>query len=104
MTTTDLETGRYIAALRDRADLKQNQLAQRVGWSPAVLSRVESGERAVSTDELNRILEEIGTEEAMSFKDTAGRVWRYVERPPLGHPDESILWEAEEVLRGLNKL
>ena len=104
MTTTDLETGRYIEYLRDKADLKQNELAQKIGWSPAVLSRVESGKRSVSTDELNLILEEIGSEEAMNFKDTSGRVWRYVERPQLGHPDESILWEAEIALGKLNEL
>ena len=104
MTTTDLETGRYLAYLRDKARLRQNELAQKVGWSPAVLSRVESGERSVSTDELNHILEKIGSEEAMNFKDTYGRIWKYVERPQLGHPDESILWEAEIALRKLNEL
>ena len=104
MTTTDLETGRYLEYLRDKADLKQNELAQGIGWSPAVLSRVESGKRSVSTDELNLILEKIGSEEAMNFKDTSGRVWKYVEKPQLGHPDESILWEAEIALGKLNEL
>ena len=104
MTTTDLETGRYLAHLRDKAGLKQNELAQKVGWSPAVLSRAESGERSVSTDELNHILEEIGSEEAMNFKDTYGRIWKYVEKPQLGHPDESILWESEIALEKLHGL
>ena len=102
--TTGTEMGKYLAHLRDKAGLKQNELAQKVTWSPAVLSRVESGERAVSTDELNSILEAIGTEEARQFRETAGRVWRISQKPPLGHPDEQLLWEAEEALQNIEEL
>ncbi len=63
---TDVEVGKYLARLRDKAGLKQNELAQKVTWSPAVLSRVESGERAVSSDELNSILKAIGTNKTLN--------------------------------------
>ena len=104
MTTSSIEIGKYLVRLRDKAGLKQNELAQKVTWSPAVLSRVESGEREVSTDELNSILEAIGTEEARQFRETAGRIWKISQKPPLGHPDEQLLWEAEEALQDLEEL
>lgn len=102
--TTSTEAGRYLARLRDRAGLRQNELAQKVTWSPAVLSRVESGEREVSTDELNSILEAIGTEEALLFRETAGRDWHKLQKPPLGHPDERLLWMAEKALQSIEEL
>ena len=101
---TDTEVGKYLALLRDKAGLKQNELAQKVTWSSAVLSRVESGERAVSTDELNSILDAIGTKEARQFQKTAGRIWQKLEKPPLGHPDESLLWKAEQALQRVEEL
>ena len=101
---TDTEVGKYLAHLRDKAGLKQNELAQKVTWSSAVLSRVESGERVVSTDELNSILDAIGTEEARQFRKTADRIWRKLEKPPLGHPSESLLWEAEQALQSVEEL
>ena len=98
------ELGKYLARLRDNAGIKQNELAKKVTWSPAVLSRVESGERAVSSEELNSILEAIGTEDALEFRETTGREWRQLQKPPLGHPDESMLWQAEEALQSIEEL
>ena len=68
MTATNIEIGAYLAHLRDKADFKQNEIAQKVGWSPAVLSRVESGERALSPTELDSILEAIGSEQALGVQ------------------------------------
>ena len=104
MTATNIEIGAYLAHLRDKADFKQNEIAQKVGWSPAVLSRVESGERALSPTELDSILEAIGTEQALGFKATADRIWLYLPRPRLGHPDVQILWEAEQALQKITEL
>ena len=104
MTTTNIEIGAYLARLRDKAGLKQNELANRVTWSPAVLSRVESGERALSSEELDSILDAIGTEEALDFKETIERPWEHLPRPQLGHPDEAILWEAEQAIQSINGL
>ena len=104
MTITTIEVGAYLARLREKAGFKQNELAQKVTWSPAVLSRVESGERALSPEELDSILEAIGTEEALGFRETAERVWLHLPRPPLGHPDEQILWEAEQAIHNVKEL
>ncbi|MCY3870050.1 MAG: helix-turn-helix transcriptional regulator [Gemmatimonadetes bacterium] len=101
---TDAEVGKYIARLRDKAGLKQNELAQKVTWSPAVLSRVESGERPLVADELNSILEAIGTKEALRFQETAERDWQKLQKPPLGHPNEPLLWDAEQALQNIEEL
>ena len=98
------QVGRYLALLRERAGLKQNELARLVTWSPAVLSRVESGERAVSQDELASILKAIGTEEAVRLAETSNRDWGHLPEPALGHPDEQPLWEAEQALKSIVKL
>ena len=102
--TTSIQTGKYLALLREKAGLKQNELAQKVPWSPTVLSRVESGERAISQDELISILQAIGTEEAMRFVEASGRHWDSLPEPPFGHPDEQILWEAELALNSIEVL
>ena len=103
-TNSAVEIGNHLVRLRDKAGLSQKDLAQKVTWSPAVLSRVESGERLASSDELTSILKAIGTTEALEFSETANRAWRYIEKPPLGHPDEPILWQAERVLADLQDL
>ena len=102
--TTPVEMGRYLARLRGKAGLKQNELAELVNWSPTSLSRVEAGERPVSKDELAPILNAIGTPEALRLGKTSGRVWLKLERPPLGHPDEEILWQAEGTIRRIDEL
>ena len=101
---SDIQIGRYLAQLREKAGFKQNELAQKVTWSPAVLSRVESGERQVSQDELVSILKAIGTEEALRFSETNCRDWEYLSDPTLGHPDEHTLWEAELAFKSIVEL
>ena len=102
--TTNLEIGHYLARLRNKAGIKQNELAKRLTFSSAVVSRVESGGRAVSTDELDSILEAIGTEEALGFRETIGHDWLNLPRPPLGHSEEPILWEAEQAFQKVKAL
>ena len=104
MTATATEIGAYLARLREKAGLKQNELASKVTWSPAVLSRVESGERPLSAEERDSILDAIGTEEALDFKETVERVWQHLDRPPLGHPGEAVLWEADQALEKVTEL
>ena len=104
MTTSSNEIGGYLAHLREKAGLKQNELASKVTWSPAVLSRVESGERPLSDEERDSILDAIGTEEAQNFKVSFERRWNHLPRPPFGHPDEVDLWEAEQALDKVTEL
>ena len=102
--TTNVEIANYLTRLRTNAGIKQNELAGRLRFSPAVVSRVESGERAISSDELDAILEAIGTEEALNFRETVGRDWLNLPRPPLGHPEEPVLWEAEQASQSVKEL
>ena len=102
--TTSLEIGHYLARLRDKSGIQQNELAKRLPFSATVLSRIESGGRAASPEELNSILDAIGTEEAMQLSETIRRDWLNLPRPPLGHPDESFLWNAELACQNLTAL
>lgn len=104
MAPNNIEQGGYLARLREEAGINQNELAKRVGWSAPLLSRVESGERAVSEDELREILNAVGSGEALRFIETSGREWRSLPKPPLGHPSEDILWEADGALRDVQSL
>lgn len=91
----DVAIGKYIAVLREQAGLKQNALAEKLPWSPAVLSRIESGERPLGDDELETILNGIGTPEANKLKEVLSRKWKITTEAALGDPDADLLWEAE---------
>lgn len=98
------EVGRYIATLRERADLKQVDLARKVTWSQAVLSRVEAGEREVTKEELRDVLDAIGTTDAQGLLQVLSRQWELLPTPPLGHPDQDLLWSAESVAQEIRSL
>src|SRR5689334_16606074 len=51
-----IEVGKYLSTIRERAGIRQAELARKITWSPAVLSRVESGDRSLAPDELESIL------------------------------------------------
>lgn len=102
--TEATELGAYIARLREQAGIKQNELARRLGWSPAVLSRVESGERELLAEERDQILLEIGTTEAIDLQTVMARKWDSLEPPPLGHPEQNLLWDADNALNELRDL
>ena len=100
----DTAVGKRITALREQAQLKQNELAKRLQWSAAVLSRVESGERPLSDDELDIIVRGIGTPEAFQLKEVLGRQWERLPEPPLGDPDSDLLWDAEQAAQIIHAL
>lgn len=100
----ETEIGKYLATLREQAKLKQNELAKKLQWSAAVLSRVESGERPTSDDELDIILRGIDTPEALRAKDILKRTWRILPAPALADPDADLLWEAEQAAQNIHAL
>ena len=102
--TTDTAIGSYLVHLREEVGLSQKDLASRIGMSPTLLSRVESGERSMPPDELDRALTAIGSEASKMFKETVGRVWERLPKPPPGHLGESMLWDAEHVLQEIDVL
>ena len=102
--SSSVQIGKYLAQLREKAGFKQNELAAKVTWSPAVLSRVESGERTVNSDELTAIVEAIGSPNALRFAETIGRNWEYLTEPFPDHPDDELLWQAESALKRIAEM
>lgn len=96
-TFNPIELGRHLMLVRERGGVKQADLAKRVSLSPAVLSRIESGERPVTLQEVQDILTQLATPEAAEFTKAIQRTWRVLPQPPLDHTDQNILWEAEQV-------
>jgi transcriptional regulator with XRE-family HTH domain len=98
------EIGRHIAILREQAGLKQNELARKLEWSAAVLSRIESGERPISDDEIDIILKGIDTPESARVKTVLQRQWQVLPEPMLADPDSDLLWEAEQTAQKVHAL
>ncbi|MEK6749547.1 MAG: helix-turn-helix domain-containing protein [Pseudomonadota bacterium] len=96
-----VELGKYLVQIREGAGIKQAELARMITWSPAVLSRVESGDRPLALEELQAILTTIGSPDAARLQVALQREWSVVPRPSLDHPDQDILWNAEQVAKKL---
>lgn len=101
---TALELGQYLAQVRERAGIKQNELAKKITWSAPQLSKIEAGERRLDESELATLLDAIGSEEAQNLKDIITRQWSVIPQPPLNHPEQEILWKAEQTINKLEKL
>lgn len=86
-----IELGRHLMQVRERSGIKQAELAKRVALSPAVLSRIESGDRPVTLEEVRDILAQLATPEASDLAKALARSWRVLPRPPLDHPDQDLL-------------
>jgi transcriptional regulator with XRE-family HTH domain len=97
LAVTPIELGRHLMQVRERSGIKQTDLAKRVSLSPTVLSRIESGDRPVTLQEVQDILAQLATPEAVELSKALQREWRILPRPPLDHPDQDMMWEAEQV-------
>lgn len=97
-----IELGNYLMRIRERSNVKQAELAKKINWSPASLSRVESGDKELSHEELTLLTEGIGTDEASKVETVLQRNWLIVKRPQLDHPDSELLWLAEEAAQKLD--
>jgi transcriptional regulator with XRE-family HTH domain len=103
-TLNSVEIGRHLMMVRERSGVKQAELAKRVSLSQAVLSRIESGDRQVSVQEVQDILAQLDTAEAAELSKALQRNWNILPKPPLDHADQDVLWEAELAARELTKL
>ncbi len=101
---SSLEIGSFLSSIREKAGMKQAELAKKITWSPAMLSRIELGERPLSSDELQIIANAINTPEALHLSDILQRQWAILPRPPLNHSDQDILWDAEQTVQELRSL
>jgi transcriptional regulator with XRE-family HTH domain len=100
----ELLVGKHLAVLREQAGYKQNELAKKLEWSAAVLSRVENGERPLADDELEIILNGIGGDGAERLRAQLSRHWQILPEPALGDPDADLLWEAEQSVQKIHAL
>ena len=98
---TAREVGPYLSRLRIEAGLAQKEVAELASMHPGVLSRIESGERPPTDDEVKRIVAALDTDDARQFGASISLPWAYLQRPPVGHPDMDLLWRGEECLAEL---
>ncbi len=96
--------GPSIALLRERSSLSQAELARRAGLSPAVLSRIESGERTLSPEELVGLLQTLDSDDARAFLEYYGQDWSELPRPPFEHCDRDVLWAIDQTLKQLKSV
>lgn len=99
----DTQIGPILASLRDEAGLTQGQLAEKVtlnkvSLSAATISRIESGAKAVTADDLSAILKAIGSPRAKEFSQYSRQSWGELERPTFDHPERDFLWKANQTL------
>ncbi|CAN5565887.1 hypothetical protein BH10CYA1_BH10CYA1_59940 [soil metagenome] len=99
-----LPIGYYVGLIREEGGLTQAQLAQRITLSSATISRIESGDKDVTMDELLTILKAFGTPKAEQFIEYLQQDWDELERPVFDHPNRTSLWEANLALRKLSEL
>ena len=58
-----------VSAERTRADLTQDQLADRLGWTRSVVSKIEGGSRTIGAHELPAICGALGIDLARLMLD-----------------------------------
>lgn len=104
MNRMDVLVGRFVAKFREEAGLTQDQLASKVTASAAGISRIESGVKSVTDDELASILKAIGTPKAEEFGEFLQQEWDMLERPSFDHPNRGHLWDANLALQRLAEL
>jgi transcriptional regulator with XRE-family HTH domain len=68
--------GRAVAFLRDSQDLKQYELAAKIGLKPGTLNQYESGRRSMNEDLVKRVAEALRLD-PITIWDTAFRIFRY---------------------------
>jgi transcriptional regulator with XRE-family HTH domain len=90
----------YLRHAREEAGMKQAILAERLGVSVSVVSRLENADSSEPTM-TRRYLEAVGTETSQKVLDFYVREWRHIERPPFNHPNREDLWLVESALHAL---
>lgn len=100
----EVAIGKHLTSLREKAGYKQNELARKLGWSPAVLSRIEAGERPLTDEERSELLNAIGIPEAAAFGTRLSREWKIIPEPAFDEPDSDLIWEAEQAAQRVSTL
>ena len=79
---------RIVIARRQKLGLTQHELAERVGTSHSVISRIESGQHPTSVTTLRRLANSFGTNLLVGFGDEPGRIDN-AELVAISHPPDA---------------
>jgi ribosome-binding protein aMBF1 (putative translation factor) len=75
------QIARVVIMRRARLGLSQQEVAERMGTTASVVSRIESGQHRTSTETLRRLAEALDGHAVLGFEfDTAGRLERELVR------------------------
>jgi transcriptional regulator with XRE-family HTH domain len=91
----------YLRQVREQAGMKQGDLADKLGVSISVVSRLENADNTEPTM-ARRYLEAVGTQTSQDVFDFYSRDWSHFERPPFDHPNREALWQVEASLQQLD--
>lgn len=100
----EINVGRHLVAIREDASMTQAQLADKVGFSAASISRIETGDKPIYPDELAAIIKAVGTTKAKQLDEYLKQNWDELDLPSFDHPNRLSLWEANLALRKLREL
>lgn len=95
---------RFLQDLRETEGLSQAELAKRLPFTASRVSRLESGELAMSIEDAKQVAEAIGSEKAKQFATYLGQTWEVLEPISFSHVSLPILREAELALQRLRAL
>lgn len=70
------EIARVVIMRRARLELTQQELAERMGTTKSVISRIESGQHRTSTDTLRRLAEALDGHAVIGFEFDSGDTLR----------------------------
>ena len=101
---SEIPLGRYLAMVRRDAGMTQAELAQKLTFSTASVSRIEFGETNATDEEIVSILKEIGGQKAAELEEYLRQDWDELERPSFDHLNRAALWQANLALRKLRRL
>jgi len=93
-----------LLELREKAQLTQAQLAERLGLTANRVSMLESGETELTNKLAVKIARQIRTTDAKAFAEYLEQNWVVTEKPGFHTPNREHLWMAELALQKLQKL
>jgi transcriptional regulator with XRE-family HTH domain len=108
MTTSEhyLNIGSNLQNLRMQAGITQLQLAQGAGLEQSRISRIEKGDIAPSSADIEAILGHLAScncKAAADFQSYLESTWRHVERPAFDNPQRPAIARAESTLEKISQ-
>ncbi len=93
-----------LMQLREKAELSQAELAERLKFTASRVSRLESGDTELTLEDAEQLAMAIGTDGAKAFAEYLKMKWEILERPGFNHVNLTALRKAEQTLQLVAKL